>query len=261
MDSKRCIVSFVAVGLLMAVSGARAQHDSLDAVIHVLGSRSGLAVFIDGKAAGSTPLFGYRLPSGKHRITVSASDSLLWASQPWVAEANCTAHRGTRIVAEVQHVLWLTSNPPGAALWQGDRHLGWTPLQVESGQWPLTSLVLKKRGYADQPVFADASRHHLHVELKPHVKLPLKGMRQSRLNKRRTLAGGAVSLLLGAAGYVMKDRADKAYAAYRRTGHPGRMEKHFSRAQSYDHWSSALYLAGEAALGVTLYLTIKDFWR
>ena len=69
------------------------------------------------------------------------------------------------------------------------------------------------------------------------------------------------ALLLGAAGYYCKNRAEAAYDDYLTTGHPGKMKDHFNRARRLDQWSGALYIAGEGVLGITVYFSMKELWK
>jgi len=260
MDFNRLSTSTLLAVLVLTGVGARAQSEST-AVLHVVALQPGRAVHVDGRRVGVTPLFGLSLTAGQHQLSVSAPDSLIWTAQPWEASIRCPAGRATVVHAAVRHLLWVTSNPPGAVVWQNERRLGETPLRVEVQRHTATPLTLTKTGYIDFVLQPPQGRNQLHCEMQSALNRPVNGMRQPVVNKTRGLTGGALSFLLGAAGYWMKTRADDAYEHYLHTGHPTRMARYFKDAQSYDRWSSALYMAGEATLGLTLYLTLKDFWQ
>ncbi|MCK4825811.1 hypothetical protein KA005_59230, partial [bacterium] len=61
-------------------------------------------------------------------------------------------------------------------------------------------------------------------------------------------------------GYILKNRADRAYDRYLGTGNPDRMDRYFKDAVKFDKWSGVCYGFGEAVFVISLTWFISIHW-
>ncbi len=241
-------------------SAALAQSDNQMATLHIISPVKGCCVELDGRMIGLTPLYGITTDPGRHIIKVWPGDSLSWLARSWSNQIDLKAGLAHTIYANTAISFWLSSDPPGVSVWSENVLLGLTPLSI-SREDVKTDLRLVRSGYRDNFIDILSSKQiFLHKRMSP-LDFYEKSLRPSRLDSRKLLLGGAVSVILGAAGYWLKIRAESEYDAYMSTGHPDKMKRHFNNAKKYDQWSGALYIAGEAALGITIYFSVRELWR
>jgi hypothetical protein len=261
MHSAHQTIKCLGFVLCALAGGAYGQQASeKQAVLHLTADVKGLPVVIDEQLAGHTPLIGYTLPAGLHVIKVMPPDSLSWTARAWMKPYVFKPGEAHTVHVQFVKSLWVCSDPPGAQVIVNGQHYGMTPGLITLSQ-PVYTVVLRKEGYEDYPLQAIPPEGTLYGRLKPVFHSQSFSIRQPQVNKKGLVLGGTLSFALGAAGYWLKSKADSEYDAYMKTGHQGRMDRHFKNAEKYDQWSGALYILGEVGLGVTLYFSIRGLWQ
>ena len=263
MDSAMHAVNLrqgVLLTLILAGLALAQQPDSTLASLRVETPFEGLTVRVDGRPVGKTPLETCRVSPGIRTITVSAPDSLDWLSRPFIQTLDAKAGAERILHVQFWRRAWVTSEPPGALVMAADTVVGRTPLLVSFPYDEKVQFRMSFPGYTTLTV-TPSGRGDVHGALSPLSSPSDLGIRQPEVSTRRLIWGTALAVALGAAGYWCQSEADEAYKDYLSTGHPGRMNDAFHRAETYDRWSGALYVAGEVTLGMTLYFSLKGLWR
>lgn len=149
--------------------------------------------------------------------------------------------------------LWLESVPFGAEVFEDGRLLGRTPLCVPREAAEEGRLVVQHPGCRRAVVrgIPDGKRF-LEVRLEPLGRAEA----GPGLAGRRTVRYGLLAVGAGAAvlGLECKDRADRAYDEYLRTGNLGKMRDAFDRAERYDGYALGCWAVAEVSVLSFLYL-------
>ena len=69
---------------------------------------------------------------------------------------------------------------------------------------------------------------------------------------------GLAALITGAAGYLFRKEADRAYASYMSADSPDSMNHYFHRAVMYDKVSSGCYIVCELNVCLAMWLSVRD---
>lgn len=157
----------------------------------------------------------------------------------------------------------ITSTPFGASAFLDGRYVGRTPFLLELPGEGGGDLELRLPGHDPVRVTVDvlgASGAHWSAVLGSRPEIPSHEV--TRLERsgwpwwRYGLLGGAAAGAL--LGLVLKVEADRAYDDYKTTGSLARQKRLLDRAEEYDNYSLASWVAAEAFLGAALALLIHD---
>lgn len=220
-----------------------------------------LNVYLDNACIGQTPLPRYPLLPGKHTLNVQNPDPLNWLSRDWV-DTICVHAGETRIIAvQFKHTYWIGSTPAGAHIYSGKNLIGKTSAAVTLPDTAVRYLTLEHAGY--RPFTIDLTARvssiiHVVLEKNSTCGTIEPENRFSLGSKKYWMIGSSIlALASGIAGYHYKDRAEKAYQAYLKSGNPEQMDRHFDDSKRFDIYSGILYGIGEVCIGITIYIGIR----
>ncbi len=264
-DSWKCIKQMMRIIMLAFVANAAwgqtaLQSDSTAAWLGIECEFKGLDVFIDGTCIGTTPLSATLCPSGSHIIRVEHPQPSSWLDEDWKTEIALQPGETKWLDVHFQRRVWISSDPPGAAVFLGETRLGETPLSVVLQAQEQSTVSLMKEGYEPlQKTLSTLTPSVLHMDLRNQISDWIAGQDTRRFKKTWIVAAGVVALLAGATGAYLKHRADRAYENYSNVGHPDTMERYFDSAKRLDTLSGVFYGLGEVILGISLFYVIKGY--
>lgn len=220
-----------------------------------------LNVYIDNTFMGKTPLPEQPLLKGEHTIRVQSPEPLNWLSRDWTDTIRIHAGENLTIRVQFNHTCWIGSTPTGAQIYAGKRLIGKTPTAVTLSDTTMPHLTLEHPGYQSHTVDLTVQGSSIvHVVLEKNSTCgSIKPNKNYSLDSKKywMIGSGIFALASGIAGYHYKDRAEKAYQAYLKSGDPEQMEHYFDDSKKYDIRSGILYGIGEIFLGITIYLAIR----
>lgn len=252
---------FLTVFFWLPASGQTESSRDSVCTVELRCSIPGLNVWLNGQKLGQTPLPPFFVKAGLCTLRVEHPDASDWLHRDW--ERSIILRGGQKEVLDVtftEHV-WLGSNPSGASVYDGDRIVGKTPLDV-----PLTPdrsrfLTLMMQGYENRKIdIRDGQRPTFYIQLKEKIAEGMGHKRSPEFKKGWMIACGAAALVAGAVGIYCKKRADRAYAAYLKSGRPDAMDRHFRDTVTFDKLTSVFYGLGEVSFGVSLFFLIQGHW-
>lgn len=242
-------------------SGIGQSIDSTRSWIEVCCKVPGLDIFLDGNQVGKTPMQQFAVIPGMHNLRIRHPNPYDWMSKDWTRVVDLQP--GEKMVLNVvfPKQFWIGSDPPGASVYSVTGYVGETPLMVSLYPGESEWITLKKDPYEDQSICLDqAKKFFIHIGMDAAGMDDHKNVEEQKFNKRLILASSAVALLAGVTGYILKNRADRAYDRYLGTGNPDRMDRYFKDAVKFDKWSGVCYGFGEAVFVISLTWFISIHW-
>lgn len=222
----------------------------------------GAEVFLNGVAAGRTPLMLDTLQPGVYRLVIAHPQGENWLVDT-IHDTLAVTHGESKTLSYTfEERLLLTSDPFGAAVYSGDSLLGTTPLVLQADVASVRAeLFLQKAGY-------ERTRVDLRNRATPMTPIPLQRAilsgpeqdvvagelyRPGRAPLRLYLTGAGAILAGGAAAYF-KVRADNAYADYRTTANPAFL----SKTNRLDTAAAIALVATQVSLGLFSYFLLTE---
>lgn len=248
---------------------AQAPSDSARGWVNIITRQPGLAVFIDGREAGATPLQNFAVAPGPHDFAVRRSLSASWLDADWSARLIVPAGDTIDIAPEFLIGYTISSTPARAQVWMEGRYLGATPyilrLRDDAGARLTLALPNYQSAYLEiKPENGGQAQRQFHLALTP---VPSSLSSQSyasdlssarhRQRKWGYIAGG-ISVVAGISAVMFKQQADEAYEAYLVTGEPGAREQYYARAQEYDRYFSVAFGVSQVSFVFSIYSFLKS---
>ena len=220
---------------------------------------SGLSVWVGDSLVGHTPLSMVSLGEGEYQIRVRHPQPADWLSRDWEGSVRLVPGQIREFVIIFPDYFWIGSRPIGASVYRRDELLGKTPLVVRRLQTGGDRLLIKKNGYRESVLFLnETTGSRISVELTDEGSARDMPKPPERLKKGWIIGLGVFGLVSGITGYYLKDRAERAYDQYMKSGNPEKMDKYFDKATRFDRLSGVFYGIGEVSLGVSLVLSIRN---
>jgi len=174
-----------------------------------------LSVIIDGDSVGYTPLPLLNLEAGDHSIRISHPNQELWMSRDWEQVIHVDGGEKKVISVAFPRMVWIGSDPPGAAVYYQSRRIGITPMPVEIYPEVNGSILLKKMEYEDYRINQMELRSPLyHISMKRMNWEATWDRNRPRLKKNWVISSSIAALFSSAAGYYLQVKADRAYDKY-----------------------------------------------
>jgi hypothetical protein len=221
----------------------------------------GLNVWLNGQKLGQTPIPPFLVKSGLCTLRVEHPDASDWLYRDW--ERSVVLKGGQKEVFDVTFIetVWVGSNPSGASVYDRDRILGKTPLGIPFTPDSSRFITLMMPGYENGKIeLRDGPYSRFDIQLKEKIAEGRGQKGRLELKKGWMIACGAAALVAGAVGIYCEKRADRAYAAYLKSGRPDAMERHFRDTATFDKLTGIFYGLGEVSLGVSLFFLIRGHW-
>ena len=217
----------------------------------------GFAVFWEDSLIGHTPLDSASLGCGTGLVRVLDPQSRRWLRPEYRTQATIRPRSETLIMASGPNGFWVESMPSHAEILRDGDPIGHTPYFVMDTLFQSASLSVRL-GNQTIPLVRESTGETIRVVFASTLQGRYReSTPRSPLRSRQVILSAGLSFSLGLAGYLVKNQADWAYRRYRTATHPLSMEHHFKRAHRYDRIAAACYIAGEAALGITVYFAVK----
>ncbi len=244
---------------------------SAHARLSVYSLEEGLPVFINGKAAGKTPLRKILLAAGHYEIVVPAAHDMSWLDEDWSERVALRAGDSLEVIARMKTGYRLNSVPYGAQVWLQGKFLGTTPYVLRLPESQTARVELRHPAYRAMPIEVGGrgetawSKRNYEIVLEKDLDYAAASTQEhagwrARIAKHRKLAylSAAVSLAAGVGSVLLKREADEAYEQYLVSGDPAVRENYFARAEKYDRYYGASFALFEVSFGVSFYGFLKS---
>jgi hypothetical protein len=164
----------------------------------------------------------------------------------------------------------VTTSPPSARVLVGGQEVGTTPTSIAPNDLWGSPVLIDREGYQRVTIKGDSllargrATGSVRLELEPlegGSSAPPPAHREPYWVRHKTLALGASVTILGAGVYTalrFKDRADRRYDEYLRTGNREQQRNLFDEAVRFDRLSLIGWVVGEAAFLATFFLIIHE---
>jgi len=258
-------IGLVVAALVFAPDAPFAEDGAIEELgwIDVRSEPSGLVVLVDGDSVGCTPLDGVAVAPGTHKIGVIPTGRRAFATKPVERRLDVRAGQTSLIELRYPRTVNVTSTPFGASAFLDDRYVGRTPFLFELPDSDEGTLELRLAGHEPVRVAVGLLRTagaHWSAMLAANPSAP-------PLNTTRIDRGGwawwRYGLLVGAGvgavlGVRLEMEADEAYDSYRSHGNLDRQRELHRRAERYDEYSLASWVAAETFLATAAVLILRD---
>jgi hypothetical protein len=241
------------------------------AVVSIETKQPGLAVIIDGKNAGFTPLQNLPLAPGKHEIAVRRAQPESWLDYDWVEICSLQAGDTLKLTPRFFMGYSLNSTPFGAEVYINGILQGTTPLVWRLPEGEIVDVEIRKTGFQAESlqigkIDESVSAMRLYaVVLKPekNVTMPREfegSPQQADLSRQRhtLLSAAGVSLASGIAAILLKGKADYYYEQYLTASLPSKRDISYKYAQMYDLYSNMATVVFEVSFAVSFYFFLKS---
>ena len=251
----RAVLALIVIAAFRTLCFAQDMQPGPGAAASIVSSPTGAEVWRGDSLLGLTPI----------RVRSGGTDTLVlyyparsaWRKSRAIAVPPFVP--STIGVVSVQLRAWqrVTSTPTGAAVFEGDSLLGHTPLDVEATP-TAKLLLLRSPGWMDSTVVLEASDTlGMRVLL---AKAPLAEHPQvlinpwsARLPSASIIVAGSVALAAGVTAVAIRQRADKNYDEYVRSGDRALLD----RTRRGDIVSGVCLAIMEASAGYLVYLLLN----
>lgn len=245
--------------LILILSAALPAADTL-AVLQVSGCKSGLAVYVDDRFVGPTPLQAQFQP-GTYHLRVATPYTREWGQNDFQTLVTLNAGEQVDVEAVFPRRLVIQSSPYEAAVFKNEKLLGYTPLTVLVDSDNRDVIRLEKAGYESvSHIVQEIPDNHLFVTLavtpswqEEKRAATLRTGLEVKKHRRLMLAGLGLATVTGLATAHFRDRGNEAYDRYMKSAVPAEMDRHFRQSQKNDRIAGATYVLFEVAFVLTGY--------
>ncbi len=249
------------------VQFAQAQtQSSTAAVISVTSSEAGLAVFINGKPVGVTPLENLLIPPGEYEIVVRPSRPESWLDADWVQKFKLAAGDSLNVQARLKRGYLINSQPYGAEAFVNDAPQGTTPVVVYVAEDSTVDVQLRLAGYQGfVATIGGGSPRLWNVRLQEdeiqsqeqQLQNSEKNVKRRRFRKLAILSAG-VSAASGVTAILLKRRADNYYEDYLSSGDITELNAFYDKSSEYDEYAGAAFAVFQASFALSFYWFLRS---
>jgi hypothetical protein len=223
-------------------------------VLSVSSVPAGAEVFLDSTFLGTAPLRVDSIPVGKYRLRLAYPTARSWNAFERTEEAEISEESETYFNYSIGSIVMVNTDPPLATVFHHRQPLGVTPLYHRSGVRLSGDLMIVKEGYKEVvlPLRPDQISYEL-IRLTPldgrSSNLPEvfnSNDPRDRSDRWGAYFAGASMVGSGVLAAYWKDRANRDYDLYLRTGDNGlrestrRLDRHSAIALTISHLSFAI---------------------
>jgi len=231
----------------------------------------GLAVYVDGRLIGQTPLENYALSIGAHNIRVERPEGVTWDVLDWQWDGAVSTEETIRAHAVFTGPVILISKPFDAEVYMNGHPMGTTPLRLSNLAPGRYTVSFRKRGYEEVSrsfVVKDTAHQTLKTDLalyNPGI-VPVSGYSAPvRKDHSLQISLGYATLGLGIlfTGLALNSdhKADRAYGRYLNTANPIRSEQFFRQAARQDKRTSSFAVAAQFNFAGAFYFLVSRALR
>lgn len=227
---------------------------------------NGLAVRIDGKFMGFTPLPGFDLTPGTHKVTVSNPYRANWLDQDWFADVKLSPGDTLRVKPVFKKSYSINSTPFGASVFFQNQRIGETPIFFTLEENETGFLTLSKDGFVDTTfVIGQSEQRFFKIMLKPQKRpldlsvLPSDFELDKRpRSKKYFYSTLGLSVVSGALALYFRSKGNSSFDRYLGTGDPELMNKYFNEAKKFDRFAAASFGVFQVSFILSFYLFLKQ---
>ena len=256
------ILLIIASTFLCSSLFGQTQHPSdSTGTASIVTEPAGADVYIDSMFIGKSPVRGFILTRGLHRIRAFYPSVFAWNAivmQDSLAVSGADQQEKRLTLGEVLRV---QSEPSGGIVRYGGGELGPTPLYARLPSMIAGNLVIQRDGY--DSLLVPASEVHGGLL---RVKLPPRNGVSSQLSDvlgvngaiprdhMMTYASGATMIVSGVASAIIKDRANRNYDSYLQSNDPANL----STTRRLDRWAAATLILSQISFAVLAYFLLSE---
>ncbi len=212
----------------------------------------GADVMLDTVYVGPAPLEQHGLREGTYRVRIIAPSLDAWPAAVWRDTVTLRGGEILTVRPALMPPLLVDSRPQGAFVSVGDTVLGTTPLRLVRAGTPAT-VHLSKEGFDSVDVSIRNLLSMPVVSLRPRNGLEILSPREER-PEWLLYGSGTVMVLSGIVTAVLKDRANRSFDDYLRTGNPASLRT----TRRYDRVSTASLIVTQLAFCALSYTLLSD---
>ena len=261
------LASFISTFVLPSVATARKLQPSglsETGFIKITTLHSGVAVRIDEKFVGLTPLEIQEVAAGEHSIEASHPDQHQWLQRDFNAVVDVVPGDTALVVVLFEQNYSINSTPYGATVTDDGKVVGQTPLYIQVKEMTSRPIVLSQHGFLDSTIVLGInSDRFFNIKLKREqahgLVLPSSAFKVKKKRRPRTpfLATLGLSLVAGSLALFFRNKADNRYNRYLKTGEPRALSNLYSDAKRFDKFAAASFGVFQASLGASFVLFLK----
>ncbi|MFQ5823119.1 MAG: PEGA domain-containing protein [bacterium] len=276
---KKTLIQFVATILILSFSTSiisplnslasplQNLQESEDRGYLILETRHrNLAVQIDNKFVGFTPLDVIELSPGLHKVYVTNPNRINWLDQDWYADVRISTRDTLRIQVIFKKSYSINSQPYGATVFFENRKFGETPIFFNLNEYEVGIITLTKFGYKDTSfTIGQSELRFFNITLKPQKKaLDLSqlsskfGLSKKPQSKLYLYSTMGLSLISGALALYFRNKGNSSYNHYLETGDVELMNKYLNDAKRFDKFAAVSFGVFQVSFVVSFYLFLKQ---
>lgn len=226
----------------------------------------GLAVRIDDKFMGFTPLPGFDLFPGTHQVTVSNPYRANWLDQDWFADVRLSPGDTLRVKPIFKKSYSINSTPFGASVFFKNQKIGETPIFFTLAENETGALTLSKDGFVDTTfVIGQSEQRFFKIVLKPQKRpldlsvLPSEFEYDKRpRSKKYFYSTLALSVVSGTLALYFRNKGNSSFDHYLDTGDPELMNKYFNDARKFDRFAAISFGVFQVSFIFSFYLFLRQ---
>jgi hypothetical protein len=214
-------------------------------------------VFDGMRLIGTTPLENVSIEPGFHLLQYTPAGINSWSPAALSESVFIAAGDSLRRDIELPSQFFISSEPYGAAVMNGDSVLAYTPaiLWLHSD---VKTLCMRKSGYDDMEILVTRSYPDIHAVLTQNqeidpVQQSMEIVKSSGRSNLSIYATASVAVVSGVVAALSKIKADKYYDDYRATGNEGNI----SKIHSFDRISGISMAIEEVSLAALAYFLLR----
>jgi len=245
----------------------RNLQEPQDQGVLILGTeRSGLAVRVDGKFVGFTPIPELVLSSGTHKITVRNPYRANWLDQDWFADVRISPGDTLRVRPIFKKSFSINSTPFGASVFVQNRKIGETPVFFMLEEDEVGFLTLTKDGFVETTfTIGETEQRFFNITLKPQ-KQPIDltvvstdfEYDKKPISKKYFYSALGLAVISGALALYFRSEGNSNFDRYLETGNPELMDKYFNKAEKFDRFAAVSFGTFQVSFIMSFYLFLKQ---
>jgi len=258
------IIAFVILLNLPVLAQDSGREQNAPGFISIISTRDSIAVLLDHRLIGFTPIVLQPISTGKHELQASPRHSTAWEQPAWRQNFEIAASETLFFRVEIPRQIYLNSQPFGASVLRENRIIGTTPFYYQSFDSTTSLLVLRKPGYLDYliklPELKNSSVQALlkeNNEIK-ESQVQFTSLIQSRQKRKKMLTYSMLGLTVasGISAIYFKQQADDRYRDYQSASQPSEMNRLFDETQRLDNYTAVSYGLFQISFITSLYLLL-----
>lgn len=265
-DPQRKFISSLLFYSILFISPAFCQTNESNGYLKIDSDSSKVAIQLDDKSLGFTPLPIISLPPGDHQVAALNPNPFIWGNLDWQDTIKIIPGDTLIIKPKFKTLFYIQTNPFDAEVFLNSVFQGNTPLTVLINSKKNEQLLLKKAGFKDYRVnLNQVKNNYLHLNLVQNsTQLNLNEFEHQQLRRSKnhyraaTYSLWALSILTGLSTVYLKDKADNYYQQYLVAGSLSEMNQYYNDAKRFDRYTYVSLGALQSCFLLSFYFLMKS---